>query len=1044
MTTQDVLDAGLRASLPAPLHILVPDIARLLADVESGALPPEQARARLADPTLLHILRNLIDPLSSISIQVGNIVNSSGIAIGPNARVTYQGPGYPRPNYRSEIASRLSFYGTVFVGRESLLTEIMQPAIPAPAYSLILAPAGFGKSALSAQLVHRWEQSAWPDPRPALLYFFTRQETAENTLIFFLQRINAQLLNLLPQFEGGVPNELESLRSQFSQLWTVAVNRVNAASPLVLVVDGLDEMASGDVTIASLLPDFLPPYVRMIVTSRLNPDPRTLVPVGHPLRSAAPLKLDAFVLSEIEQLLKLGGLAPSSVAALAPKVLDLTRGEPLFARFVSQEVVQAGRIPDHLAKQRPQAIRDYFKLQLDLVTKSASGGLARDVLGLLVVARAGLSRADVAAILESEPLDIKLVIEQIKRFLLGEERFELMHLELRQAIAAEYSDQRLGHYRQLLLDWCARYGKSGWPDNAPIYVVEQYAKHLEAAGLIDERHYLVIDPAFRAVQRNGLGDIGTTLADVRTALRAALDLDRIARIVECAAAYRETLRHGRLSETIFSALDAGDSAGALRRAAICGTDSDWAHVLWAYIAWELALAGQAGPAQRALAAISEAAAPPLGDLHEALLVCTARALAGAEGRDAVAWLAVWGRAADAQQLLGRYRVADPVDLVAEIDALDNLGKMADHLTAQAADDARSGLYDLLSTLENNNEEDTQRVSDLRESLVHFAAHPEGRQIIEQFVSVTLPNPYPFYRNHALATLGIAALAAPVTTEPSIRSWVSRQLRAMLAVALYGEGVTFTFDLPAMLLGIPHPDSPPAAELKGMVDKGLNQIDRWGTHLRAGSAQAIARYRFDKSLRLAAADQLRDVLTQPLGYAGYAAVSLVAIANRCLEMGLPLEQVLTQHDQESREILEAASQSAGYARDMTFRARRVLLVHAYRSEWLLQPPPPIAELPSRFARMPDRDMRLAYIDHLAARWAAPGEANWLALKEIVLFSLSDATTLDAILARLVGQRCTALSPDDVQRIIAACARDLATGRPWEYGARVSPNDPSLVP
>jgi hypothetical protein len=266
---------------------------------------------------------------------------------------------------------------------------------------------------------------------------------------------------------------------------------------------------------------------------------------------------------------------------------------------------------------------------------------------------------------------------------------------------------------------------------------------------------------------------------------------------------------------------------------------------------------------------------------------------------------------------------------------------------------------------------------------------------------------------------------------------------MLSVALYGEGVTFTFDLPAMALGLPHPPSAEAAELEALLQRGGNTVDRWGTHLRASSARVAAAVRQGTIQPAEAAAELQAAFRRPLGFAGYAVLGLLALANRCLELGLALENI-TAGQGNSAGILEEAASSATHVRDADFRARRVLLVHAYRSEWLNRPLPAVAELPDRLARMPDRDMRLAYIEHLSARWSSPAEKDWQALKGLVPFALSDATTLDAVMARLVGLAGAAPAPPDLSPIIPACARDLATGRPWEYGARLNPHDPRLLP
>ena len=74
---------------------------------------------------------------------------------------------------------------------------------------------------------------------------------------------------------------------------------------------------------------------------------------------------------------------------------------------------------------------------------------------------------------------------------------------------------------------------------------------------------------------------------------------------------------------------------------------------------------------------------------------------------------------------------------------------------------------------------------------------------------------------------------------------------------------------------------------------------------------------------------------------------------------------------------------------------------------------------------------AYLDYVSSRWAAPSEnQNWEGLKALVPLALTDGTTLDAILGRLVGLRVQQLSDEDLDEAIRICTESLATGRPWD--------------
>ncbi len=1030
------LEADLAASLPPELATLAPDLARTLETVASGRVTVEQARQLLSQPTTLAILREMLQtPAAPAAITVGDIYHSQGVAIGPNARVIYQGPGYPRPDYPSEVAARLAHLQNTFVGRAALLADLTAPG--AAGYTVVTAPAGYGKSALAAQLVARAARGDWP---VQLVYVFLRQETGEHTPNYFLQRLNAQLLTLL-RLEGGVPGDLEALRSQFGALWARWLEE--ARGPAALLVDGLDEMAPGTVTAATCLPDRLAPGFQVIVTSRPNPDPATVVPAGHPLGTGRRRAVPAFNRADLVQLLERQGAAAALAQSLADEVLALSQGEPLLARFIGEEAVAAGAVPATLRAAAPQGVRDYFARQVTALLAADDHALTRDVLGALTVARGGLTRHDLAALLEAEPVDVGRVLRPLQRFLLGQPRLELMHLELREALRDEFSPKHLRASAGRIVRWCAAQAAAGWPADTPLYVLEHYARHLEADGDEPARLALVTDAGFRAAQRRGLGDIERSLADVRAALLAALEQDDAVGTLACAGAYRDTLRHGQIGDTVFAALDAGDPVQALRRAALCGADAEWSQVLWAYLAWEAALRGDLAQVQTALGSLGRAIAAPLDGLVDGLLVATSRALAPVDPRSPAEWLSAWGRL-PGEALLEAYPVATDVAGPQTLATIAELEPFADHLIARIDQDARSGLYEAVAYLESDTEEESGRIAELRARLASVTAAPAGRALVERLLRAVLPNPYPFYRDQALATLGVAALAAPADQDPGARDWLRRQLRAMLAVALTAEGVTFTFALPAQILALNPPPSPAVDALQDVVGRGRFLVDRWGTFLRARLATVAAEARGG---RLAVADaqrELAEALEAPVGFAGFAVTTFLAALDLCRELGLDPGGLRTQRGADRWPLVEAAQRSAAAVRDPDFRARRAYLVHVYRAHWQPRPTPAPEEIADRLSALPERDARLAYLAFCSAEWARRGAVRRRELAAVVPWVLSDASTLDVVLARWLGTHPGPFTPGQLQALAEIAARDLASGRPWDYSAAVAPDEPAIVP
>ncbi len=408
-------------------------------------------------------------------------------------KIIYQGPAYPRPDYRGEIADILAHYTHTFVGREREWAELTRfVGQEVPGYTLVEAPAGYGKTALMAHVIQRHEAGRWESgPSPRLLYFFIRQEGGRHTPEAFLQALNAQLLALLDQ-SGGVPPDLISLRGQFSQLWARAVDQAGENRPVLMLVDGLDELAPGEVTIAHLLPADLAPYVHVVVTSRPNPEPLAQVVLTHPFKKAHELSLHAFGEVEIHALLREYGAAPDVASSLTPRVLAVTKGEPLFARFVCQEAADKGEMALARLEQNPPAdVEAYFRQQFRQLDSLAEGDLAWEILGLLVVTLGGITLGEIAEVLGKNKRQVRKALEPIQRFLLGQDRLELMHLQLRKAVAGEFSPSEQSAHRDKLLDWCRSYQEQGWPTQTPDYILAHYARHLVEAGQPDALYTLI-------------------------------------------------------------------------------------------------------------------------------------------------------------------------------------------------------------------------------------------------------------------------------------------------------------------------------------------------------------------------------------------------------------------------------------------------------------------------------------------------------------------------------------------------------------------------
>ena len=398
-----------------------------------------------------------------------------------------EGVAFPAPDYRAEIEPLLNFYQAVYVGRVAELAGLIQfTTKQVPGYLIITAPPGYGKSALVAATIRHFERQNLDNQGtiPDVIFFFIREGDHHNKSSDFLIAVNSQLISLLRVSEE-VPADRRALSGQFIRLWADAVERACASQPLLLIVDGLDEASDDSSDISNCLPTRMGSHVHVVVTSRPNPDPRARVAPEHPLRRATAWNLASFGVADIQQLLAAQGAGTASLE-LARRILELTGGEPLLARFTTEDVAQGGEgALDIVELVRPQGAREYFAWQLNqldtrLTRNSQVEALrvARQVLGLLLAAHGPMTQIELSEALKVPLFEIRRAVSVIVRFLLGSDRLQLMHQELRTLLKETYfSTSELMSYSNRLRSWCLEFETLGWPPTTPEYIVDHCASH---------------------------------------------------------------------------------------------------------------------------------------------------------------------------------------------------------------------------------------------------------------------------------------------------------------------------------------------------------------------------------------------------------------------------------------------------------------------------------------------------------------------------------------------------------------------------------------
>ncbi|MEI5523613.1 trypsin-like peptidase domain-containing protein [Streptomyces brasiliscabiei] len=250
---------------------------------------------------------------------------------------------------------------------------------------------------------------------------------------------------------------------------------------LLLVVDGLDEDQSREAggsgtSIAALLPERLPPNVRVLVTSRPSPGIPADVKGSHPLRACPVVEL---------------------------------------------ATVAAARHTEHEAK---------FDLQ------RALGGdrLERDLVGLLTAARGTLTDGDLRELTGEPHLalhhTLASVFGRILRLRGGGDsagggdvtmyltnRGYLFAHEALLAAAQHELGPDLDAYRERLHAWAETYERWGWPQDTPLYLLQPYGRLVTLLRDARRAAVLATDPRRRERLREATGSDAACLAEIAAA-----------------------------------------------------------------------------------------------------------------------------------------------------------------------------------------------------------------------------------------------------------------------------------------------------------------------------------------------------------------------------------------------------------------------------------------------------------------------------------------------------------------------------------------------
>ncbi len=355
-----------------------------------------------------------------------------------------------RDAFRPLIEDRQRYFG----GRRSAIDSLMAfIGGPHAGYCVVSAPAGFGKTALSASLVVGAGGSI-------AFHFFTPlygQETLSEA--FFLKSVLEQMAALHGEV-WELPPTLDELRAAYQR----AIDSPLAGTG-VLVLDGIDEVRGW--SLAPYLSRTLQTGLRVIVTVR---------DVGQNWRGEYRFPPAQLLHVELDGLDRAGvGAVLSAVAGMGAElgqgermrdaVFALAGGDdrqsrgadPFYVRFLAEDL-DAGRLTAANLAAAPRGLEAYLDQWWREIRELAGDAPVRDLFGMLTVAAGALTRTELEALqpsLVDEWLADRFeeVLAKVRRVVVRDAAggYSLIHPRLREFMLRRV---RIEGYRERLLAYC--------------------------------------------------------------------------------------------------------------------------------------------------------------------------------------------------------------------------------------------------------------------------------------------------------------------------------------------------------------------------------------------------------------------------------------------------------------------------------------------------------------------------------------------------------------------------------------------------------------
>lgn len=326
----------------------------------------------------------------------------------------------------AELASRVDEILTELanqplVGRAGNIVKLEEFLERPSGFMLVTGDAGYGKSALIAH----WLRGRPAQPKAMRHLFSLRSDLTRSVLEFYRSTLVTLSVHWNQPLHGLPSSEGEARDALFALLEEVRTSGIGRDSPLLLVVDGLDEAAPAERWDHPFFPKILPEGMHIVVSVRLGDAEQVPAYLTEWIaQSDERLPMDLLdPPALVEWMAGLGGviaeLAEDESAVNA--LLQKTKGLPLHLAFIFDDLARLPSRRENFAKlieQTPTGFSSYVDLQFRRLVESPAGREQRwrEFFGLLIAAKAELQCEDVNAILGLTVWDLFSLPRELHRW----------------------------------------------------------------------------------------------------------------------------------------------------------------------------------------------------------------------------------------------------------------------------------------------------------------------------------------------------------------------------------------------------------------------------------------------------------------------------------------------------------------------------------------------------------------------------------------------------------------------------------------------------